>query len=126
MLVHQFNDIELAEDGLQALDHWIANGVPDNPRAWIIVAAKRKALDRLRREDTRQQKAEAVKWQMELDQLMSNSSLEEFPDHRLGLIFTCCHPALAQPARVALTFQIQAAIIAVHVQATDFHQTDWQ
>jgi RNA polymerase sigma-70 factor, ECF subfamily len=89
-----------------ALQVWPERGVPENPAAWIMTAARRKAIDRLRRERSLENKMR------ELEALASVESSEEdeiqesaIPDDRLRLIFTCCHPALAPEARVALTLR---------------------
>jgi RNA polymerase sigma-70 factor (ECF subfamily) len=108
ILIHEFGNIELAEDALQdailqALDSWQPSQLPKKPQAWLMVTARRKALDRLRRTGTQQQKAASVQLLLELECQTEATDLDNFPDHRLALIFTCCHPALAQPAQVALT-----------------------
>jgi RNA polymerase sigma-70 factor (ECF subfamily) len=89
-----------------ALQRWETDGVPDNPGAWITRTARNKAIDRLRREKTLRAKTEVL---AELQALEPEPSLETdmgtIPDDRLRLIFTCCHPALAPDARVALTLR---------------------
>jgi RNA polymerase sigma-70 factor (ECF subfamily) len=111
-LISHFRDFELAEDALQdalvvALEHWPVEGVPRNPAAWITTAARRKAVDRVRR-------ARAIAGGTdELERLPSAGAhpdedamnTQVFPDERLKLIFTCCHPALAEEAQVALTLR---------------------
>ncbi|MGH9483270.1 MAG: RNA polymerase sigma factor, partial [Terriglobales bacterium] len=110
-LIRQFRSFELAEEYAQeafaaALDQWPAGGVPEFPRAWIIQTARNKAIDRLRR-----QTVFADKVQPELTRDLEASAAEpdyqvgEIPDERLRLIFTCCHPALAPEAQVALTLR---------------------
>src|SRR6185312_15282131 len=111
-LIRVFGDFDLAEDALQeaaaaALTHWSRDGVPGNPAGWLFTAARRSALDRVRRDATLSRKlqllvleADSVAEQPGAD--MSDSSIE---DDRLRLIFTCCHPALAPEARVALTLR---------------------
>ncbi len=104
-LISQLSDFELAEDALQdalvnALERWEIDGVPRNPGAWLITVARRRAIDRLRRAATHERNAvilEALTAQdgPEMD--------ESIPDERLKLMFTCCHPALALEAQVALT-----------------------
>ncbi|TXS93500.1 RNA polymerase sigma factor [Parahaliea aestuarii] len=103
-------NFELAEEALQdafaaALKQWPAQGVPDNPRAWLVSAGRFKAIDQLRkrgRQDTAM--AELAR---ELDEQDEEEALDEdaFGDDRLRLIFTCCHPALSMEARVALTLR---------------------
>src|SRR5262249_55488233 len=96
VLVRDLRDIDLAEDALSdaveaALETWPRTGVPGNPGAWLTVAARRKAIDRLRRA---RRHAELVA------QLEKEAPVEEttIPDARLALVFTCCHPALAPDA----------------------------
>ena len=105
-LIRDLRDIDLAEDALQdalatALVAWPRAGVPSSPGAWLTVTARRKALDRLRRE---RRLAELV---TELEQQTEEAVDEEtIPDERLSLIFTCCHPALSPDAQVALTLRL--------------------
>jgi len=108
-LIGLVGDFDLAEESAQeaftaAVDQWEKSGVPEFPRAWIIQAARNKAIDRMRRQANLAQKLEAqgtpVEPTVELDY-----DPEEIPDDRLRLIFTCCHPALAPEAQVALTLR---------------------
>jgi RNA polymerase sigma-70 factor (ECF subfamily) len=108
-LIRQFGDFDIAEESAQeafaaAVDQWKTDGVPDTPRAWIIQTAKHKAIDRIRRQNRFQEKlesfAELIPTATEPDY-----DIEEIPDDRLRLIFTCCHPALAPEAQVALTLR---------------------
>jgi RNA polymerase sigma-70 factor (ECF subfamily) len=105
-LIRDLRDIDLAEDALQdalatALVAWPRAGVPSSPGAWLTVTARRKAIDRLRRE---RRLAELVS---ELEQQTEEAVDEEtIPDERLSLIFTCCHPALSPDAQVALTLRL--------------------
>ena len=111
-LIRILGDFQLAEDALQdaftaALASWPRDGVPSNPGAWIMVAARRKALDRLRRARSL---AERTNRLGELERVQSQPHHAEpddtmIEDDRLRLMFTCCHPALASPARVALTLR---------------------
>ena len=104
-------DFELAEDVLQdaivaALRHWTDNGIPRSPRAWLLQTARRKAIDRFRRSANFDAKRTEYQVLLELEQQSGSEDVDEtFPDERLRLIFTCCHPALAQNARVALTLR---------------------
>ena len=108
VLVRAFGDIDVAEDAVQdafavAVERWPATGLPPSPAGWIITTARNRAIDRVRREGSRAQRhAEAAFLQVPDDQV------EEGPVHddRLRLIFTCCHPALAPAARVALTLRL--------------------
>jgi RNA polymerase sigma-70 factor (ECF subfamily) len=116
-LIRATSDFDLAEESVQdafvtALEHWPIDGIPPNPGAWIATTARRKAIDRVRRSKLLTQKVEA------LGQLMATESADstrpadqpaERPaveDDRLRLIFTCCHPALAPDAQVALTLRL--------------------
>jgi RNA polymerase sigma-70 factor (ECF subfamily) len=110
-LIRLVGDFDLAEECAQeafaaAVDHWQVSGVPDFPRAWIIQTARHKAIDRIRRRGRFAEKLESyaasslVRATEEPDYDTS-----EIPDDRLRLIFTCCHPALALEAQVALTLR---------------------
>ena len=113
-LIRQAGDFQLAEDAVQdafeaAVTAWRRDGVPANPGAWITTAARRRAIDRLRRDRSLADRAERL---AELTRLEAQDE-EELPmddessivDDRLRLIFTCCHPALDMSARVALTLR---------------------
>ena len=88
---------------MQALRTWPERGVPNNPAAWIILTARNKAIDRLRRERVGAAKVGEAEELRALEGL--GDDLQQFPDERLRLIFTCCHPALPMEARVALTLR---------------------
>lgn len=110
-LIRQFGDFELAEDAAQeaftaAVDQWRTDGVPESPSAWIIQTAKHKAIDRLRRQTRLQEKIETHP-EFFPSEIVDEPSFNwgEIPDDRLRLIFTCCHPALALEAQVALTLR---------------------
>ena len=94
---------------LQALRIWPERGVPDNPAGWIILTARNKAIDRLRRERVGAVKAEQAQELRALEGLGDDEQL--IPDERLRLIFTCCHPALPMEARVALTLRTVGDLI---------------
>jgi len=111
LLIRQFRSFDLAEDALQdayakALQRWPADGVPDNPAGWITTVARRSALDRLKRQ-RRQVSIECapVAASDAPDMAGMDEEASPIPDERLRLIFMCCHPALAQPAQVALTLR---------------------
>ncbi|MEY2426742.1 MAG: polymerase sigma-70 factor, subfamily, partial [Actinomycetota bacterium] len=112
-LVRLFGDIDVAEEAVQdafvvALDKWTADGVPPNPGGWIVTTAKRRALDRLRRESKRDDKQTAASVLVG-DEADDENETEEVPavqDDRLRLIFTCCHPSLAPSSQVALTLRL--------------------
>jgi RNA polymerase sigma-70 factor (ECF subfamily) len=110
-LIKLFGDFELAEEYAQeaftaALSQWTASGVPEFPRAWIIQTARHKAIDRLRRKALFD---ERIQPQLAKEQkLLANDpefQSDEIPDERLRLIFTCCHPAIAPDAQIALTLR---------------------
>ncbi|MEO0564205.1 MAG: RNA polymerase sigma factor, partial [Chloroflexota bacterium] len=109
-------DIELAEDAVQdalvdALKQWNENGVPKNPGAWIMTASRRKVIDQIRRNSTRTKYLPALHALNELErQVEVEAETDDIPDERLKLMFTCCHPALAQDVQVALTLQTVAGI----------------
>src|SRR5215467_14263021 len=105
-LYTSIRDLELVEDALQdafvlALEHWPTDGVPPNPGAWITVAARRKAIDRLRRQRSLNHKKVSLNILLEGEQ--EDVEANDIPDERLKLMFTCCHPALSKEAQVALT-----------------------
>jgi len=108
-LIRLLGDFDLAEEMLQeayatALEKWPAEGTPANPRAWLITTARHKAIDRLRRSSRFEAKREELARNAEsFRSPMYESADEDFPDDRLKLIFTCCHPSLASDAQVALT-----------------------
>jgi RNA polymerase sigma-70 factor (ECF subfamily) len=109
-LIHSFGDFDLAEEAAQeafaaAVDQWRDNGIPDSPPAWIIQTAKHKAIDRIRRQTRFKEKVETFVTEF-TDVVTEPDYLNnEIPDDRLRLIFTCCHPALAPDAQVALTLR---------------------
>jgi RNA polymerase sigma-70 factor (ECF subfamily) len=107
-------DFDVAEDMLQeawlvALERWPRDGVPDNPLGWILTTARNKAIDRARREKTFATKAALLAdlnaMTDPFDDLEADIDASTIPDDRLRLIFTCCHPALAMDARIALTLR---------------------
>ncbi len=111
-LIRVLGDFDLAEDAVQeafvvAMQVWPERGIPDNPGAWITTTARNKAIDRLRRERRGAEKQEELE-ALEPPAPTEDDEFEEAPligDDRLRLIFTCCHPALAPEARVALTLR---------------------
>ena len=108
VLVRAFGDIDLAEEGVQeaftvAAERWVADGLPPSPAGWIITTARRKILDRLRREASRDDRHAQSALLYERDEPDQDVAVQ---DDRLRLIFTCCHPALAPAARVALTLRL--------------------
>ncbi len=111
-LIRLVGDFDEAEEAAQealaaAVEQWQASGVPDSPRAWIIQTARHKAIDRIRRRARLEQKLEAYAASATIQTSEEpNYDSSEIPDDRLRLIFTCCHPALAIEAQVALTLRM--------------------
>jgi RNA polymerase sigma-70 factor (ECF subfamily) len=112
-LARVFGDIDLAEDAVQeafavAIERWPSDGLPPNPGGWIVTTARRKALDRLRRESSRPgREADAVAL---IGEPEPETEVGPVADDQLRLIFTCCHPALAPEARIALTLRLIAGL----------------
>jgi len=115
-LIGMVGDFDLAEECVQeafaaAASQWPASGVPDTPRAWIIQTARHKAIDHIRRRRRNQEKLVSyalsglARTSDEPDYNAADYEAREIPDDRLRLIFTCCHPALAPEAQVALTLR---------------------
>jgi RNA polymerase sigma-70 factor (ECF subfamily) len=118
VLVRAFGDIDIAEEAVQdafaaAVDRWPRTGLPPSPAGWIITAARNRAIDRLRREAVREDRHAQAALLHPADDVRS----EEGPvrDDRLRLIFTCCHPALAPDARVALTLRLLGGLSAAEI-----------
>src|SRR5438552_9078847 len=115
-------DFELAEDALQdallvALERWPVDGIPHNPSAWITTTARHKAIDRLRRENTLARKQVLLQALLEQEEQRGAEDMEDtaIPDDRLKLMFTCCHPALALEAQVALTLHTLGGLSTVEI-----------
>ena len=109
-LIRSFGDFDVAEDAAQeafaaAVDQWRAKGIPDSPAAWIIQTARHKAIDRLRRQMNFEEKLQSYAYELPTTTAQTELDTSEIPDDRLRLIFTCCHPALAPEAQVALTLR---------------------
>ncbi len=109
-LIRSFGDFDVAEEAAQeafaaAVDQWRAKGIPDSPAAWIIQTARHKAIDRLRRQNSFQEKVQSYAYELPTTTEQPELDTGEIPDDRLRLIFTCCHPALAPEAQVALTLR---------------------
>ncbi|WP_370518464.1 RNA polymerase sigma factor [Nostocoides sp. HKS02] len=107
-LARRFGDLDIAEEAsaeafATAVERWPVDGIPPNPGAWLTTTAKRKAIDRIRRENKRDDKQKQA--QMGYDN-EPPEPLGAIDDERLRLIFTCCHPALALESRVALTLRM--------------------
>ena len=117
VLIRAFSDIDVAEEAVQeafaeAVQRWPSAGLPPSPAGWIITTARNRAIDRLRREGSREQRhAQAA------DMLTPEEPEEEsdVPDDRLRLIFTCCHPSLATAVQVALTLRLLGGLTTAEV-----------
>jgi RNA polymerase sigma-70 factor, ECF subfamily len=110
VLIATLGDFALAEDALQdalvaALEQWKQDGVPRNPGAWITTIAKRKAIDRIRRDSNFTRKQQIILDSLQGDEDDEEEEMETIPDERLKLMFTCCHPSLNLDAQVALTLR---------------------
>jgi RNA polymerase sigma-70 factor, ECF subfamily len=129
ILVRSFGDIDLAEESVQdafaaAVERWPAAGLPSSPVGWIITTAKNKAIDRLRRDKSREDRhAHAAMLHglsggarsLDLPPIGPLNPEEPVPDDRLRLIFTCCHPALAINVQVALTLRLLGGLTTSEV-----------
>ncbi|WP_374396132.1 RNA polymerase sigma factor [Tabrizicola sp.] len=116
-LIARFRDFQLAEDALQdalaaAVQHWGRGGVPDRPQGWLLAVARRKVIDRLRR-GKRDGAGVAALAVLAADPVEEEA--EMIPDHRLRLIFTCCHPALEPKTRVALTLRTLGGLTTAQI-----------
>ncbi len=108
VLARVFGDLDIAEDAVQeafvaAVERWPVDGMPPSPSGWIITTARRRAIDRLRREANRNDKHAQAALLLEQEEPREEGPVS---DDRLRLIFTCCHPALSPAARVALTLRM--------------------
>jgi RNA polymerase sigma-70 factor (ECF subfamily) len=114
-------DLDLAEECVQdayvsALDSWSRDGVPGNPAAWLTVTARRKALDVHRREKTLRTKLPLlIEPSGEQLSIVDGEGVDVIPDDRLRLVFTCCHPALAREAQVALTLRLVCGLTTAEI-----------
>jgi RNA polymerase sigma-70 factor (ECF subfamily) len=108
VLVRLFGDLDLAEEAVQeafalAMQKWPESGAPPSPAGWLLTTAKHRAIDRLRRESTREERHEVAALLAAKDEFPEESAVR---DDLLRLLFTCCHPALAPAAQVALTLRL--------------------
>ena len=119
VLVRVAGDIQSAEEAVQdafaaAVERWPSAGVPPNPAGWIITTARNRAIDRLRRESTRDERhAEAARLRLPNDSEADEEGAVR--DDQLRLIFTCCHPALATAAQVALTLRLLGGLTTAEI-----------
>jgi RNA polymerase sigma-70 factor (ECF subfamily) len=119
VLVRVFRDITIAEEAVQdafavAVERWPSTGLPPSPAGWIITTARNRAIDRLRRESSRDDRhAQAALLQAANDPWDNQEDVVD--DDRLRLIFTCCHPALAPSAQVALTLRLLGGLSTAEI-----------
>ncbi|MGE0227177.1 MAG: RNA polymerase sigma factor [Dehalococcoidia bacterium] len=120
-LIRSCGDFDLAQDALQdamavALERWPSTGVPRNAAAWLTTTARRRAIDRLRRDQTFGRKLQALGSLLEAQEgVPDEDSDAAVADDRLRLIFTCCHPALAPEAQVALTLRTLGGLTTAEI-----------
>ena len=120
ILTRVLGDLERAEDAVQdafttALDRWPRTGIPDNPGAWIVSAARNRAIDRIRRERVLADKTALL---ARLESLPTDPvEVSSLPDERLALLFTCCHPALALDVQIALTLREVGGLTTTQIAA---------
>jgi RNA polymerase sigma-70 factor (ECF subfamily) len=124
VLVRVFGDIDVAEDAVQdaftvAVEQWPISGLPPSPAGWIITTARHRAIDRMRRESSRNERhAKAVRLQGVSepdDQVLELDGEGVVRDDQLRLIFTCCHPSLATGAQVALTLRLLGGLTTAEI-----------
>jgi RNA polymerase sigma-70 factor (ECF subfamily) len=121
VLVRHFGDIDVAEESVQdaftaAVRRWPETGLPPSPAGWIITTARNRAIDRLRREATREDRqAQAALLQAGDEPAAGPAQERTVPDDRLRLIFTCCHPALALQSQVALTLRLLGGLSTAEI-----------
>lgn len=130
VLARSFHDLDLAEDATQqafseAAAQWPTTGVPQRPGAWITAVARRRAIDRIRRESVRAEKQQnAVRTLRTAEWSELEPVGEAVDDDVLRLVFTCCHPALAPPAQVALTLRLVAGLETASIARAFFVSED--
>jgi RNA polymerase sigma-70 factor (ECF subfamily) len=117
VLVRVFGDIEIAEEAVQdaftaAVERWPSTGLPPSPAGWIITTARNRAIDRLRRESSREDRHAQAALLHAQDEPVEEGAVR---DDRLRLIFTCCHPSLASGVRVALTLRLLGGLTTAEI-----------
>jgi RNA polymerase sigma-70 factor (ECF subfamily) len=117
VLIRAYGDIDMAEEAVQdafmeAVQRWPSTGLPPSPAGWIITTARNRAIDRLRRESSRDHRHQQAADMLTADEPEEESAVN---DDRLRLIFTCCHPALATAAQVALTLRLLGGLTTTEV-----------
>jgi len=118
VLVRYFGDIDIAEDAVQdafatAVQRWPSTGIPPSPAGWIITTARNRAIDRVRRESSRDERHAQAAFLLANEP--SPGEEDAVPDDRLRLMFTCCHPALAPAAQVALTLRLLGGLTTAEI-----------
>ena len=122
-LTRRFGDLDIAEEAAQeayliALQRWPESGLPPNPGAWLTTTAQNRAIDRIRRESTRDTRQ--VQAAMMTDNSDSDETVSSVVDDRLRLMFTCCHPALATSAQIALTLRLLGGLTVAEIASAFF------
>ena len=124
-LIRLSGSFDLSEEALQeafasAVVNWSEQGLPNNPGAWLTTVAHRKLVDAIRREKTRSDKHNELEFEtqrlqpdVEIEVMMEDAA--DYPDDRLKLIFTCCHPSLSQETRVALTLRTLGGLTTAEI-----------
>jgi RNA polymerase sigma-70 factor (ECF subfamily) len=128
-LTKSLGDLQLAEDCLQdavtkAMDVWARDGLPRSPAAWLITTARRRAIDHLRRNARFHAKVPELSYLADLEATPDEVDDHVIPDKRLEMIFTCCHPALAQKSQVALTLRTLGGLNTDEIAAAFLDQPD--
>jgi RNA polymerase sigma-70 factor (ECF subfamily) len=122
-LARRFGDLDIAEEMAAeafatAVERWPVDGVPPSPGGWLTTTAHRKGIDRIRREARREEKyKEALMLSDTPEQTGTTAPIGAIDDDRLRLVFTCCHPALAMEARVALTLRMVGGLTVPEIAA---------
>lgn len=121
-LIGFLGDFDLAEEAAQeafaiAAVRWRDDGIPTNPRAWLITTARNRAIDRIRRTERHADKIAELQARQERERDLADPVGSSFPDERLELIFTCCHPALSPEAQVALTLRTLGGLTTEEIAA---------
>src|ERR1700755_3515242 len=120
-LIRVSHSFDLAEEAMQdafaaAVVSWRADGVPDNPAAWITATARRKLIDYARREQTRRNNAGQSLYEYEWSGSPIDDEMNQpFEDDRLSLIFTCCHPAINMEAQIGLTLRTLGGLTTTEI-----------
>jgi RNA polymerase sigma-70 factor (ECF subfamily) len=117
VLVRVFGDVDIAEEAVQdafttAVQRWPATGLPPSPAGWIITTARNRAIDRLRRESSREDRHAQAALLHARDEQAEEGAVD---DDRLSLIFTCCHPALSTSVQVALTLRLLGGLTTAEI-----------